>query len=277
MRVPSGFIVMVFLVMIAGAAVAKLSDRSVVTEAEAAPVCETSIFDADPLPVTDLADSILESVPMSKGWMPDAGQLVVMGRMAEGLRKYFAKGWVECGVIHRDEAGIDRLALSYAYEVVRAADVASDDEDDGWRLNPWGLAGTIMNESHFDRCALGLNPRKVAYEHKLLKRRKLTVSHTEKEVLSVVKSDLMQKAFRRTGFDLGTAQLLSRFYEHPHDYETMVTARGSTEAAAWFMRRYGVINKTKRPWLYWRGCATEWYDQKVTRWARKIGATKVDI
>jgi hypothetical protein len=35
--------------------------------------------------------------------------------------------------------------------------------------------------------------------------------------------------------------------------------------------------KTDRPWLYWRGSATPWYDVKIKRWARRLGAGPKDI
>lgn len=236
----------------------------------------SDMLDPDPFPVTELTDSSkkIESA------FPKENHLRLIGRLAEGIAKHKIEkgGWWECGKLIEEEEKIKEKALIYAYTIIHSAyEVSDHDEDPEFILNPWGLAGTIGNESQFDRCALGLFPRKVAYKKGLLKPRKLTVSHTEEEVLAVVKSKSMQEYFKKSGFDLGTAQLLSRFYPDPNDFEKMLSVNGGTLEAAYQMRYRARYNNTDRPWLYWRGGRVKWYDEKVTRWAKRVGAQPGEI
>lgn len=240
------------------------------------PVYGSDIFDPDPLLVTELVE-----VPAQKKIKNplDEYQMKIVGRLMAGIVKYKKGQWWECGKLMTDDKEIQDRAMFYAYEIVRAADEVSDSDDDDpeFVLNPWGLAGVIRNESQFDRCAFGTHPRKKAYEIGLIKKRKRCISHTEKEVLAAVNSAKMQAYFKKSGFDLGTGQLLSRFYSDPKDFKTMVSVRGSTTEAAWHMRKRGRWYKTIRPWLYWRGYKCQWYDEKITRYARQLGAKPGDV
>jgi len=236
--------------------------------------CGTDIFDADPYPMTEWRGPVAKKAPS----FPNAHQLKLIGRLAEGIAKYKGGSWWECGREMVQQEEIEDRALFYAYEIVRAADEVSDHEENAkFTLNPWGLAGVIRNESQFDRCALGTHPRRTAYRLGLLKKQKRCISHTEEEVLAVVQNEDMNTYFKRSGFDLGTAQLLSRFYADPKDFKAMLSVRGSTTEAAYAMRRRGRIFGTKRPWLYWRGYHCQWYDDKISRWARQLGALRGEI
>jgi len=242
------------------------------------PFCGSDIFEPDELPVTlanvkkDTGQEKVTIDPLSKH------QLQIIGRLADGIANYKKDGWWECGELMDGEKEIEDRALFYAYEIVRAADEVSDESDDaGFTLNPWGLAGTIRNESQFDRCALGTHPRKTAYRLGILKKKKRCISHTEDEILAVVQNEDMNTYYNKSGFDLGTAQLLSRFYSNPRDFANMLSVRGSATEAAYAMRKRGRIFKSKRPWLYWRGYRCEWYDAKITRWARQLGAQSNEI
>ena len=215
---------------------------------------------------------------------PTEVHLRVIGRMAKNLTelKMKAGGWWECGIFYTDEKEIYNKALKYAYMIVRKSWEHSDPpyNEKPWILNPWGLAGTIWNESKFDRCAFGLWPRLRAYELKLLKRNKLTLSHKEEDVLAAIRDPRMQKQYacsKCTGFDLGLAQLLSRFYINPTDYEHMLTLEGGTEEAARTMHIRSRWGNSKVPWAYWPGHYSEKYEGKVTRWGRMLGATRDEI
>jgi len=181
----------------------------------------------------------------------------------------------ECGRVLTEKEDIQDLAIKYAFEIVRAAYEVSDRGDDpDFILNPWGLAGTIQNESGFDRCALGPHPRNSAYELGILKKKRRSISHTEAEILKVVTHPKMQALYARSGFDLGTAQLLSRFYEDPKDYKNMLSLRGSTVEAARSMRDRSRTCQTEfpdRPWRCWPGRDSERYDARVSRWALELG------
>lgn len=233
----------------------------------------------DPTPVT-----MLPAPPSTRAELdpfPSEEHLRVIGKMADGIAKVKLRqgGWWECGIFYDDENDVREKAMLYAYTIVKASYEVSDPVyyKDGWMMNPWGFAGMVWNESSFDRCAFGLHPRMKAYELGLIKRSKLTFSHTEAEVLSAVRSDKMQEHFNKTGFDLGVAQLLSRFYPRPKDYENMLSLHGGTMEGARTMRDHARHYKTTRPWRYWPGYKAEWYDEKVTRWARMLGASKEDI
>jgi len=255
---------------------ADFSERVAAVAVPDVPDCPVSdIFDPEPMGATwdvEVAAKEVFKNPLSEE------EVRIVGRLAEGIVKYKAGQWWECGKLMTDEKEIGDRAVSYAYEIVRAANEVSDHDDDPeFVLNPWGLAGVIRNESQFDRCALGTHPRKTAYRLGLLKKQRRCISHTEEDILRVVQSKDMNAYYKRTGFDLGTAQLLSRFYSNPRDFKTMVSVRGSTTEAAYHMRKRGRIYKTKRPWLYWRGYRCEWYDDKISRWARQLGAKPGEI
>ena len=282
MRKAIGFIVAMVILGVGGLTAMAWSGVGFAVDVPKSPSHElpgfqgSDIFDPDALPVTELAE-----MSKPKGVIPgfpDKHQLKIIGRLVDGIVKYKQGSWWECGRLMTEEEEIQGRAMFYAYEIVRAADEVSDDGDDPqFVLNPWGLAGVIRNESQFDRCALGTHPRKRAYKIGLIKRQRRCISHTEEEILSVVQSKNMQAYYKKSGFDLGTAQLLSRFYSDPKDFKTMVSVRGSTTEAAFHMRKRGRVFKTKRPWLYWRGYRCEWYDEKVTRWAKQLGAKPGEI
>lgn len=205
---------------------------------------------------------------------PNEKELRLIGRMAQGIARWKSSGWWQCGVLITSKETIKDTAVFYAYLVVKSAkDVSGDD----WKLNPWGLLGTVRNESRFDRCALGLNPRKKAYSLKVLKPRKTCISHSAREIVAAVESPKLQKYFTRSGVDIGLSQMLSRHYQAPFNYAKMIEPDyGMSEAARW-MRHLGWAYKTKRPWRYWRGREVGWYDTKIVRAAHLTGAKDSDI
>lgn len=234
----------------------------------------SDIFDPDPLPETEFKE--LPKVFMEV--FPNEHQLKLIGRLADGIVKDKRGMWWECGELLDQDDDIKDRSVFYAFEIVRALDVVfSDDSEDVFASKVWGLAGTIKNESNFDRCAFGLYPRRKAYEMGLIKPRRKCISHSEKEVLGAVRSESLQKYFKRSGFDLGTAQVLSRFYSNPRDYENMLSVRGSTMEAAYHMHAKVRVHRTDRPWAYWPGHRSRKYDRKVTKWARRLGAEYGEI
>jgi len=236
-------------------------------------------YEVDPYPQTMLPES--EPTRAELDPFPTEVHLKVIGRMAESVVRMKMKigGWWECGIFYTDEDEIRKKALLYAYTIVKEAWEVSDPPyaDDPWTLNPWGVAGTMWNESKFDRCAFGLHPRMACYEMGLLERNRLTLSHKEEEVLKAVRSEKLQQFFKKSGFDLGVGQLLSRFYPNPKDYENMLSLEGGTVETMRTMRDRARLFGTNRPWKYWPGHKADWYDEKVTRWARLLGATEKEI
>jgi len=281
MKIPLTLIIMAIGLMALSAVGTTVMDReeSSIEVAEYQPCYSSDRLDmvVDPLPMSVLP----EKKKVNLDPFPTEKHLRAIGRMAESIHHSKMKmgGWWECGVFYTDDKEVMEKALMYAHMIVKEAWEASDPPyvKDGWTLNPWGLAGTIHNESKFDRCALGLYPRKKAYELGIIKKNRLTLSHTEEDVIAAVTDPRMQEYFKKSGFDMGVAQLLSRFYESPNDYENMLSLKGGTEEAARTMRDRARLYRTDRPWKYWPGHKADWYDDKVTRWAKGLGATKGEI
>lgn len=216
---------------------------------------------------------------------PNENQLKLIGRLGNGIKKFkmvLIKGGnlFHCGERITKEEDIEEFAMLWAYHIVKASWEAERNLGDKRRyyVNPWGVAGTVANESSFDLCALGLNPRRAAYELKdrngkpVLKKRKTGISHTREEVLSAINNRQLKKRFKV--FDLGGLQTLTKYWPgHP---KYLLTWEGFYFQVA-LMAKRGWQYKTKRPWSYWRGRYTLWYDKKVTRRARKLGATVTDL
>lgn len=213
---------------------------------------------------------------------PSEEQLRLIGRLAVGLENWKRSqgGWWYCGeFMEARDPRLADLAVILAYNLVRSAAEVSEDPDkveDAFILNVWGMAGTIANESRFDACALGLYPRKWAYSEGLLEPRRTCISHTLEEVLSVVNNDEAELYFKRSGFDLGFCQVLSRFYREVPP-EKALSINGGMEICAREMKIRAMRHTTNRPWLFWRGSATPWYDAKIKKWARMLGATAEEI
>ncbi len=212
---------------------------------------------------------------------PKKHHLQTIGRLAQGIAKQkYKNGWWICGTLIEDKEQIAELSQYYAYKIVRYAwEVSGDDDDpEAFQLSAWGFAGVIKNESNFDRCALGLNPRLKAYELGILKRRKRCISHTEEEVIAVVTHPLMQKYFKRSGFDIGLTQLLSKTYSRPNDYHAMLQVDYGLGEGAREMRHRARWCATNRPWACWpTGNHAEWYDEKITKRAKRLGAQRGEI
>ena len=208
-------------------------------------------------------------------------EIKVIGRAVAGVSKWKKKqgAWWECGKVYKEDNKIEDMAFLYVVQIFRSAKNISDES---YKLNPWGILGVIANESCFDRCALGLNPRNKAYDLKIIEKRKECISHTEREVLTAVNHPKMRKYFYRTGFDLGVGQMLSRFYSEEQSYDRQIelvygcdeTARELRNRAFWKRSKNG---PSREPWLFWRGSATPWYAAKIRRWARRFGAREDEI
>jgi hypothetical protein len=137
------------------------------------------------------------------------------------------------------------------------------------------LVGTIANESAFDPCALGYYPRKWAIANGFLKPRRQGISYTKNEVLSVIDRRAAKGTFKKTGFDLGLCQLLTKFYKGPP--EDLLTVSKGIEICASEMAARVAFYDTKRPWLYWRGKKTVWYDRKISKLAGAMGSDNTEI
>lgn len=193
-------------------------------------------------------------------------QARLIGQLAAGMRRIVTKRdrghWYRCGELLTAEEQIEE-STSIAWRVVQ--EMAATGLDD--TVSPWGVLGTIYNESGFDPCALGLYPRKWAYEEGLLERRRKTRSHSRAEVLDVVHDPSATKQFKSSGFDLGLCQVLSRFYRET-DLEEMLTVKGGLRICILEMQARARRHKTETPWTFWKGTETGWYEAKINRWVR---------
>lgn len=245
-------------------------------EAEQAKTVEWSVADAqsimmDPAaldfftwPQTMNVDEENSSLPLA--------QLRYVGRMSEGILYNWVEKrnrgvWFECGLRYESTEEKQEAATLWAYQIVRAALQHE--------INPWGLAGTIANESNFDRCAVGYHPRKWALQKNMLKRKRRTISYSAEEVIAVYRSIAARKRWSHTGWDVGPCQLLSKFY--PGNIEDMFSLKPGLDICAMEMRSRAEMYRTNRGWRWWRGAASDWYDSRITRFARLMGATKEEI
>jgi len=212
---------------------------------------------------------------------PRAEHLRTIGRLSDGIWEYYTKRgelpfWT-CGEPLRGDQARDKI-LEVAYNVVRAAHEAGDERH---QLNVWGWAGTISTESRFDICALGTNPRKLAYRLHVLKPRRLTVSHTKADIVRAINDPRMEARCR--SYDLGMAQTLDTHYRkwlrrnHQQGNKADLLEYRGLNWQAVYMHSLAVTYDTDRPWRYWPGRPSDDKDAKVTRHARRLGATREEI
>jgi hypothetical protein len=196
----------------------------------------------------------------------------IVGRMSRGLVQSWVnlrnRGlWFECGIRYESEEEKEEAATAWAFHIVHAARKRG--------INPWGLAGTIANESNFDRCAIGYHPRKWAVRKHMLKRKRRTISYSAEEIMAVYRSIAAKRRWRDTGWDAGPCQLLSKYY--PGSIEDMFTLTRGIDICAMEMHSRQEMYRSNRGWRWWRGAETAWYDNKITRYARRIGARRDEI
>ncbi|MBN2802799.1 MAG: hypothetical protein JXR91_06880 [Deltaproteobacteria bacterium] len=223
----------------------------------------------DPLPSTPLTDIV-------DPFIPDAKELKTIERLAKGIHTWKTTrengGWWECGTFIPAGRQTEDKAIILAYNLVKAAAKYSDDK---YKVNVWGLAGTMSNESSFDRCAVGYHFRKWAIDKNLIQQRKRTISYGENELMNAMTSPRARGWFKTTGVDVGYCQLLTRFYDG-EIIDMMQESTGVDICAQQFRYRSEVLH-TKRPWKWWRGFKAKWYDDRVTRRALEFGAVEDEI
>jgi len=241
------------------------------------PYSEPTIVDPQPSTKLDI---------VSLNLFPTEYEKDVIARLEEGI--YRAKlhpesgepYWFECGEKYTKEAAKNR-AHEWAYHIVRAVHYASDNPYvnlDPYMLNVWKVAGTINNESGFDECTMGLFVRKYGIKAKIIEPKKLTVSYTREEVLKVANDPRTQWAFKDTGLDLGPLQVLDKYIDI--SIEDMLTIENGLYAQVEHMKQRGVQHDTDMPWLTWpnfRISENGWYDEKISKRAKKLGAYDWEI
>ena len=136
------------------------------------------------------------------------------GSIIEWKRRVDHSVWWECGVRYTlDEA--KEAAQEWADAIVTAHNNTTytlrfgKNKDKLRRVDLNEVIGIIINESRFDRCALGPSPRNFAYAEGILQRKKNTFSHPMEDLERLVKHPKM----RGKKLDLGPGQILKRI---PH-------------------------------------------------------------
>ncbi|MCK9521728.1 MAG: hypothetical protein M0R76_01635 [Proteobacteria bacterium] len=240
-------------------------------------VCEYQESLAEPWPVTEMGD-------LSAFYLPDESEVALIERLAQGIYRWKTKrdhGWWECGEFYPKGPETEDRAILLAYRMVRAVHLFGLGRDNG-DLTPealahhvWGFAGTIANESSFDRCAVGYYFRKWAISKKMVKARTRTISYGEEEMLSALTDPRSFGWLQSTGVDIGYCQLLTRFHKGPLQ-EMMHPEQGLEICAFHFHERAKKLGTT-RPWRYWRGYGATYYESRVVQRARAMGALPEEI
>lgn len=197
----------------------------------------------------------------------------VADRLAAGMEAWKRAGasgrWWSCGVVQEDGAGIAR-ELGTRIEEEAAAN----------GLNPWGLAGVMAKESKFDECALGKRSRDLGYEMGILKRNRLTISHTADDVIAVISSKRWKAEVGKA--DMGLPQVMYPTIYRGDPVALLTREVGVRFAAAEMARRVVRIGEVVkiallRPWATWPGWYDADYDTSIVRHARALGATEADL
>ena len=292
MRVPLLLIVACIMILLLGAFAAQ-THQEVLPE-EPLPSMDELIREySDPLPCTEFDPATAHGRPKEIVF-PQEEHLRLIGRISKGVRQIaHQKGggrWWECGKpIDVDDE--QDLALKWAYRIVFLAWEYSDNgSENGVTINPWGIAGTAANESGFDICALGPWPRKWGYEHKTLRRNPRCISHPYKEIQNTMLHPKGVARWKTSGIDAAPLQQLWRCNEKgmcrpkwnrerlpPIPLKEVFSLGKGFEYNVRKMKKDSILYDTNRPWLYWPGHHSRKYDKKVTRWARKMGATTTEI
>jgi len=219
----------------------------------------------------------------------DIDNVSVRQRLAQGIIRWKTKGsvvvWNECGKRYKQEE-VKEVAYAWTDSLIESID--KHENLNGWRLNVWGVAGTAANESSFDRCAIGKHTRFWAYDKGLLKPRKRTwISHSREDILRLVRTKEWKKEWNWV--DAGGLQVLwKRVWKGP--LEDMLTLNPGLDIGVkemyrrsmHFYKNNTIPELAKRSWRLWPGKGlkhprSDKYDAKITRLARKLGATSEEI
>ena len=128
------------------------------------------------------------------------------------------------------------------------------------KINPWGVWGVIYNESRGNRCAIGPNPRKIAYQKKLIGQKNWRL-WTEEEVLRV----MSHKRMKNRPADLGVGQVVWKKFARLKEngvvrvptIKEMLSVETGTRIVAysmWQRTKYKLNRRWQHmPWLFWPG------------------------
>lgn len=206
--------------------------------------------------------------------------------------------WTICGEEVAQDKLMDR-ALDLAQKILMVVGTYKVEATE--RVNVWGFAAVIANESGFDYCAVDGQTRTRLYTLGWLRRSPLTLSHQREVLIKILTSKAWKRyvretnaipGMRRLGTDLGfgqrrvysdmitRAQLEQIFDE---DNGLMTTYEEMVRRA----RMYGPGPKEtmplySRPWRLWPGggpseALSKRYDRRISVVAKRLGATKQEF
>lgn len=174
--------------------------------------------------------------------------------------------WWECGKKYNTPQEIKTAAHEWATAIVKEQSKTTYTlRYSGKEIRPnlREAVGLILNESRFDRCAIGLYTRKHAYKNGLLRRPITHISHSLEEI-----EDMFPKIEGRL-VDLGPGQIVRRVgknhlpWEQTKKYLTVVPG---IKLVFEGMAYRGRIYQTKYPSLHWPGNQkAKWYFLKIMR------------
>jgi hypothetical protein len=177
-------------------------------------------------------------------------------QLAKAIFKWkmsYDKGlWVECGKKYETSADIKSAAIEWAQAINAAHKTAHYKLRNGKKVqvSKQEAIGVMINESRFDRCAVGPNPRRFAYNKGILKRKNWHISHSLDELEKVFNHPL----FRYRKADLGGGQIVVNVgkltWEEIQNYLSVVPG---VQIVFDEMRRRGEMYSTKTPSDRWPG------------------------
>lgn len=253
----------VMIALFVGVVTCNLSKREVQSPVEVIEELPVTSYheplEVDPYPVTENVDPAL--VQRAK----------LIGRLTNGILKISRNEdgilWVECGKRYTEEEAKE-VALEWAFFIEKGSSL--------YGVNPWGVMGTIYNESKFDRCSLGKFPKAHAEKKGYIKKNRLHLSRDKTEILNYLESKDCKNMFPSKKIDLGPMQVLALFIDLPLE-EQLTLDPGLLHQIAEMRSRESYPGCRGRPWACWRGSHKQWYDNKVIRYAKRMGAKEGEI
>ena len=222
------------------------------------------VADVAPLPEEPLSEA------EALGINPD--DLSLAKALFKWKMKYDKGIWVECGVKYDGAPEIKQAAIEWAQAINAAHKNATYTLRNGktTKVSRKEVIGVMVNESRFDRCAVGPHPRKFAYKKGILKRKSWHISHSLEELKQV----FTHPSFQGRQADLGGGQIVVRVGgDHTpwSEIKNYLSVVPGVQIVFDEMKRRGEMYNTKTPSDRWPGSQKHtYYTTKALRNASLI-------
>jgi len=181
--------------------------------------------------------------------------------------------WWECGKRYTAEEVVT-VALEWATAINAAYEMTTYKLRSGKvvKVNKQEAVGVMIHETRFDRCGVGPFPREFAYKHKLLKKKKGTISHSLEDLEMV----FTHPKFQGRKADIGPGQIVFRIGKGKDHikWEEVVTYMSVEPGVAKVfteMAFRGNLYNTRTPSDRWPGSKKHsWYTTKIMRYGAYI-------